>query len=195
MPPDAHADTPTVYHISKDPQVLHDLKNIGSTMRLMIYSAIDRLQFDPRPSGCIPVPGSSCVKFVVKETQPRYRLTYEVNDNQATIVVISIQPTGMPDRQAGVSLNRKSPWEAGSFYLVALVVLMVTIAAISYVVGSHAVVVVIGGALSALVVIAAFVLYEVGMLSPAQMRSLISDGFGHLFHLLKRRTPSENVPE
>lgn len=194
MPPDANGDAPKVYHISKDPQVLQDLENLGSTTSLMIRRAIDKLQFDPRPSECVVVHGTPRVTSKVKETQDRYRLCYQVDDNQSTVVVTSIQPTDMLDIQGAVSVTRKHSWEAGWFCLVAFVIIVGAIAIISAYIPWYAVPTVIIGGLSAVVVIGAFRLSEIGQITPAQLLSLIAEALKQM-PLIKGKRPTKNAPE
>ncbi len=93
MPPDAVVDVAVLYSITKAPHVIELIRNLGSAMRDLINEAIDNLQFNPRPPGHRPMVPNSPILTVTVDTQPKYLLVYQVNDEQPNVVVLALQPT------------------------------------------------------------------------------------------------------
>ncbi len=74
------------YSLRFKKSVTKDLRNIPNKDVKRILACIELLIENPRADGCIKLSGQECYRI----RQGRYRIIYEIQDNELTIVVIKV---------------------------------------------------------------------------------------------------------
>jgi len=74
------------YSLRFKKSVTKDLRNIPNKDVKRILACIESLIENPRADGCIKLSGQECYRI----RQGRYRIIYEIQDNELTIVVIKV---------------------------------------------------------------------------------------------------------
>jgi len=91
VPPDGTTAVPALYGITKDPDVIANIRAMTASLRDRLNEAIDNLQSNPFPPGHTAYPNNmQLYKFVV-ETTPKYQISYAVDTVKEKVFIVALQ--------------------------------------------------------------------------------------------------------